>query len=230
MTATGYVSTTGDARKVDVAGDTMTGELVLPDSSPDAALNAASKGYVDTVAATKVTKPASSTDHAVPRFDGTTGLVLQDSTVIIGDDGSVTITGTVAVTGATSVTGDLTIQGTGKAYRFRRGGSALDLEATGVDLLVSNWSGAAFNGTQRSYDRYSADAMNVQHAGKREFVDGLYGATRHVIDGTGNQLGFHGAAPVSQQTVTGSRGDGAALASLLTALDALGLIVDGSSA
>jgi hypothetical protein len=48
MTATGYVSTTGDTRKVDVAGDTMTGELVLPDSTPDAALNAASKGYVDT--------------------------------------------------------------------------------------------------------------------------------------------------------------------------------------
>lgn len=48
MTATGYVSTTGDARKVDVAGDTMTGELVLPDSSPDSSLTAASKGYVDT--------------------------------------------------------------------------------------------------------------------------------------------------------------------------------------
>jgi hypothetical protein len=47
MTATGYVSTTGDTRKVNKAGDTMTGELTLPDSSPDQALNAASKGYVD---------------------------------------------------------------------------------------------------------------------------------------------------------------------------------------
>lgn len=51
MTATGYVSTTGDTRKVDKSGDTMTGELTLPDSSPDLALNAASKGYVDGVAA-----------------------------------------------------------------------------------------------------------------------------------------------------------------------------------
>lgn len=51
MTATGYVSTTGDTRKVNKAGDTMTGELTLPDSSPDQALNAASKGYVDGVAA-----------------------------------------------------------------------------------------------------------------------------------------------------------------------------------
>lgn len=47
MSAIGYVSTTGDTRKVSKAGDTMTGELTLPDSSPDAALRAASKGYVD---------------------------------------------------------------------------------------------------------------------------------------------------------------------------------------
>ncbi|MGK9463924.1 hypothetical protein ACSLFT_28420 [Streptomyces sp. G6] len=218
MTATGYTSTTGDPRKVDIAGDTMTGDLVLPDSSPDTDESAASKGYVDTEVADKVTGPGAATDNAVPRYDGTTGLLIQNSTVTIADDGTVTITG------------DLTVQGTGKAYRFRRGGSALDLEATGVDLLVSNWSGTNFDGTQRAYDRYSADAMNVQHAGKREYVAGLYGAAVHTLDPAGNTLGFHGAAPVAQQTVTGSRTDGTALANLLTALDALGLIVDGSSA
>lgn len=47
MTAVGYASTTGDTRKVSKTGDTMTGELVLPDSSPDTALTAASKGYID---------------------------------------------------------------------------------------------------------------------------------------------------------------------------------------
>lgn len=46
MTATGYVSTTGDTRKVSKAGDAMTGDLVLNDSSPDTTLSAASKGYV----------------------------------------------------------------------------------------------------------------------------------------------------------------------------------------
>lgn len=45
MAATGY--TTGDPNKVNRSGDTMTGELVLPDSSPDSALTAASRGYVD---------------------------------------------------------------------------------------------------------------------------------------------------------------------------------------
>jgi hypothetical protein len=48
MTATGYVSTSGDTRKVTRAGDTMTGDLVLNDSSPDTSLSAAPKGYVDT--------------------------------------------------------------------------------------------------------------------------------------------------------------------------------------
>ncbi|WP_435279171.1 hypothetical protein [Streptomyces sp. 1222.5] len=50
MTAVGYVSTTGDPRKVSRAGDTMLGDLVLVDSSPDTDRSAASKGYVDSKA------------------------------------------------------------------------------------------------------------------------------------------------------------------------------------
>ena len=92
-----------------------------------------------------------------------------------------------AFTGAVSVNNAaLSILTAIKGYRFRTNGGSLDLEATGADLVLSNWSGVNFDGTQRSYDRYSADADNVQHAGKREWVDALYGATRHVIeDNTG---------------------------------------------
>lgn len=154
----------------------------------------------------------------------------------LGVTGAATLSSTLAVTGASTLTGavtinnDLTIQGSGKAYRFRRGGSALDLEATGVDLLVSNWSGAAFNGSQRSYFRLSADAQNIQVAGKVEFVSALYGGAVHTLDGAANTLGFHGATPVAKQTITGSRASGAALADLLTKLATVGLITDGSSA
>lgn len=50
-------------------------------------------------------------------------------------------------------------------------------------------------------------------------------------DGTSVKLGFFGAAaPVARPTVTGSRGGNAALASLLTALASMGLIVDSTSA
>jgi hypothetical protein len=154
-----------------------------------------------------------------------TGAVQVGST--LGVTGASTFSG--GISGATVITGDLTLQGTGKAYRFRRSGSALDLDATGVDLLISNFSGSAFDGTQRAYFRLSADAQNVQVAGKVEYVDSLYGATRHVIDGAANTVGFHGATPVGLQTVSGSRASGAALADLLTKLAAKGLITDGSS-
>jgi hypothetical protein len=47
MAATGYVSVTGDPRMVRKAGDTMLGDLVLVDDSPDTALSAAPRVYVD---------------------------------------------------------------------------------------------------------------------------------------------------------------------------------------
>lgn len=153
----------------------------------------------------------------------------------LGVTGTTTLTGAVTLTGgiagnATLNGGDLTIQGTNKAYRFRRGGGGLDLEATGADLVVSNWSGANFDGTQRSYLRLSADAQNIQIAGKVEFADGLYGATKHILDGATNTIGFFGTAAAAKQAVAGSRGGNAALASLLTALATYGIITDGSTA
>jgi hypothetical protein len=151
-----------------------------------------------------------------------TGLL--DALAALAPLAGATFTGAITVDGA-----DLAILGDDKGYRFRRGGGALDLEGTGSDLLISNWSGTDFDGTQRSYFRLSADAQNIQVAGRAEFVAGLFGGAVHTIDGDADQLGFHGAAPVGQQTVTGSRADGTALASLLTALATLGLIVDNST-
>ena len=141
------------------------------------------------------------------------------------DKSGATFTGDVVVNGA-----DLSVVGTGKAYRFRRGGGGLDYEGAGADLIFSMWENGDFTGTQRSFDRYSSGELTAQHAGKREYVDALYGATRHVIDGTTNTTGWYGATPVGQQTVTGSRADGTALTSLLTALAALGWIDDQTTA
>jgi hypothetical protein len=134
------------------------------------------------------------------------------------------------VAGDAQVTGgNLTVTDFTKGYRFRVDGSALDLEATGTDLIVSNWSGDGFNGTQRSYARLSADALNTQWAGKFEFVDALYGTVRHTLDGANNTAGFFGAAPVSRPTVDGSWADGTAGESLAAALALLGLITDNTT-
>lgn len=69
MAATGY--TTGDPQKVDISGDTMTGELVLPDSTPDTALAAASRGYVDNTA--QAVTAASETRYVNAAGDTMTG-------------------------------------------------------------------------------------------------------------------------------------------------------------
>lgn len=202
MAATGYVSTTGDARKVSKTGDTMTGELTLPDSSPDTALNAASKGYVDGL------------------IDG-----INTALEALAPLAGATFTGVVTVNGANFV-----VLGDDKGYRFRPLGSRLDCEATGADWIFSVFSGDNFDGTQRPYLRLEA-GVNLAHAcGNWIFADTPDSAAVHSLLGTENKLGFHGATAVAQQTVTGSRGDGTALADLLTKLANMGLIVDGSSA
>ena len=65
-------------------------------------------------------------------------------------------------------------------------------------------------------------------------TDGAYGGTGTAnvvtrLKADVNGIGFFGVTPVARPTVTGSRASGAALASLLTALASLGLIVDGST-
>jgi lysophospholipase L1-like esterase len=173
---------------------------------------------------------AHAASHAAAGSDPVT-LTQAQVTGLIGALAALAPLAGAAFTGAVSINGaDLTVTGTGKGYRFRRGGGGLDLEATGADLIVSNWSGTNYDGTQRSYLRLSADAQNAQVAGKVEFVDGLYGATRHVLDGAANTVGLHGATPTIQQTVTGSRADGTALANLMAALGNTGLVVNGTSA
>ncbi|MGV9278039.1 hypothetical protein [Streptomyces griseosporeus] len=146
------------------------------------------------------------------------------------EDGTAWLSGLNIDGNAQIANGDLAVHDNVKGYRFRRGGSALDLEATGADLIVSNWSGTGFNGTQYAFDRYASNALAAQHAGLREFVSSLYGTVVHTIDPNGNRLGFHGKPPVTQQAVTGSRSDGTALANLLAALDTLGFIDDQSTA
>jgi hypothetical protein len=61
MTAVGYISTSGDTRKVSKTGDAMTGDLVLNDSSPDTSQSAASKAFVLAAVAGGATGVASDT-------------------------------------------------------------------------------------------------------------------------------------------------------------------------
>ena len=62
-------------------------------------------------------------------------------------------------------------------------------------------------------------------SGSNVTIDAVTGALQ--LDGS--TVGFFGTTPASKPTVTGSRGGNAALASLLTGLETLGLIIDSST-
>lgn len=136
-----------------------------------------------------------------------------------------TFTSDVSVTGA-----DFTVSGTGKAYRFRRGGSALDTEAGGQDWFISTFPNADFSGTQNNYLRLEAGAAILHVTAEARFDATAFGARVHTLDGPGNKVGFYGATPAAKPTVTGAKGGNTALGSLLTALATLGLITDSTTA
>lgn len=130
------------------------------------------------------TPTAHAASHAAAGSDPITIAQSQVTGLTAALDAKAPLTG-ATFTGAVTVNGaDLSVLGTGKGYRFRRGGGALDLEAAGADLLISNWSGGDFTGTQRSYARLSADALNTQWAGRFESVGALYGGAVHTLDPT----------------------------------------------
>ena len=106
-----------------------------------------------------------------------------------------------------------------------------------TDLTANNkkWLFDAFNGTLRGLLANDAENsfsnwLNVYRNGAA-FTNisfgGDYLTAPLQVDATG--VGFFATAPVAKQTVTGSRGGNAALASLLTALAAMGLITNSSS-
>jgi len=99
-------------------------------------------------------------------------------------------------------------------------------------------SASVFNGaTFRVYDSTAADYVEISNDGTDGIINtdastsGLRlqdnGTTRIYINGTG--ISFFGGTPVAKPTVTGSAGGNAALQSLLSALESLGLIVDSST-
>lgn len=72
-----------------------------------------------------VSGPASATDHAVVRFDGTTGKFIQDSTALLFDSGDLQLTGGVIVSNTPLDTLDGTIKYDGTDFLGRVGGTWL---------------------------------------------------------------------------------------------------------
>jgi hypothetical protein len=84
-----------------------------------------------------VVGPASSTDNAVVRFDSTTGKLLQNSVVIIGDTGNVTGVANLTVTGTTTLAAALSGVIKASSGVISTGNVSLTSEVSGV-LPIAN--------------------------------------------------------------------------------------------
>jgi hypothetical protein len=68
-----------------------------------------------------------------------------------------------------------------KAYRFRTSGASLDFECGGATMYLSNWSAAAFSGTQNFYLGLDTSG-NANAFGVWRFQTGVGGTTKITID------------------------------------------------
>jgi hypothetical protein len=162
-----------------------------------------------------VTGPATSTDNAVVRFDGTTGQLIQDSGLKVDDLGNVTVNGKLTVGGSDfpeglNVVGNFSVDDADtptKSYRYRTSGANLDWEIGGSDLFMSAWNNADYTGTQRFYLRLEAGAQIAHAIGQWVFSDNAYGSTNASIDGatgkvTATSLQVTGGTPAAGKVLT----------------------------
>ena len=121
--------TTG-ASGVELALNYTDGKLYFKNNSGVVTLLASSAG-----ASGDVVGPASATDNAVARFDLTTGKLIQNSVVIIGDTGDVTGVGALSASGNVTLSG-----GTANCVTYLNGskvltsGSALTFDGTSLGV------------------------------------------------------------------------------------------------
>jgi hypothetical protein len=163
---------------------------------------------------------------------GTAYLAAVNSTGPVYIDDNLTVTGYTTLAGGQfnsdfAAFGDMTLIGTGKRVRFRRGGSGVDVEGSGADVVFSVWEEEDFSGDQHTYLRLESGAALAHAVGTWVFSDTPFGGG-HTL--TGTTAGFFGATPAGRPAVTGSRSDGTALTSFLAALNTLGLIDDQTTA
>jgi hypothetical protein len=91
---------------------------------------------------------------------------------------------------------------------------------------------AVFAYNSSAIDNAAYVGMDISVSSARIFTDkrGTGTALALIVQKSGGTLGFLGTGGVTKQTITGSRGGNAALASLLSALAAHGLITDSTTA
>lgn len=131
--------------------------------------------------------------------------------------------------GDSTIAGDLTLQGVGKAYRFRRSGSALDLEGAGASLFFSIWDNGDFTGAQNNVFIADVDgtihiekAITVPtptagaHATSKDYVDNGLAAKQSTGDYATNTALTNGLAGKANTSHTHAQSDVTGLSTALS--------------
>ena len=173
VTATSPVESTGGTTPVISLGTGSNGQLVIGTGTgfTKSTLTAGSGVSISngsgtiTISATgsggDVVGPASSTDNAVVRFDGTTGKLIQNSTVTLSDTGvltvpevstaSITSTGNNPIVIAPDGTGDVHLNADSVRIGDNNADATIATNGTG-DLIITTHEGSATQGIIRLYD------------------------------------------------------------------------------
>jgi len=138
-----------------------------------------------------VTGPASSTDNAIARFDGTTGKLIQNSTVTIDDSGNTNIPG--------NITGGMRFAGTGS---IKIGNTLSAFETNTSDGFFYH---TASGGTY-PFDRTSNLVVQARRSSSKDivFVTGSTPTVRMNIQGSNGFVGIGTSTPIERLDVSGN--------------------------
>lgn len=163
-------------------------------------------GSITIAAAGDVVGPASSTDNAVARFDGTTGKLLQNSSFAVNDSGEVTvgvwkgteITVPYGGTGASTFTAGALLKGNGQsAIAEATAGTDYLAPPSGTSILKANSGGALANATAGTdYAPATSGASILYGNGAGGFSNVTVGSGLTFTTGTLSATGGGGGASI----------------------------------
>ena len=150
-----------------------------------------------------VVGPASSTDNAIARFDGTTGNSLQDSSVTISDAGAIKVNGIVDSTGSAgsvatpmlgSVGGWVVWQAPESILKFQGG-------ASNVDIGSGNTTNTGNNNTNSG-----VHGLRLNTTGSHNTNSGMNGLYSNTTGNNNSRLGYgnEGITTGSGNTILGA--------------------------